>query len=98
MVVVPTDDCFHQHFNTGQVRARYLALRPGGIGGGGGGNWGGYDVSVKDGGNQLEYEDEDKLIHEIFEAELVKNGAPCRMKAFVPWCTGEVGPTTERDT
>ncbi len=97
MVVVPDDACFHQHFNTGQVRARYLALRPGGIGGGGG-NWGGFDVSVKDGGNQLEYEDEDKLIHEIFEAELAKNGAPCRMKAFVPWCTGEVGPTTERDT
>ena len=98
MVVVPDDACFHQHFNTGQVRARYLALRPGGMGGGGGGNWGGFDVSVKDGGNQLEYEDEDKLIHEIFEAELAKNGAPCRMKAFVPWCTGEVGPTTERDT
>ena len=41
-----------------------------------------------EGGNQLEYEDEDRRIHEIFEAELKENGAPCRMKAFIPWGTG----------
>ena len=30
--------------------------------------------------------------------QLAKNGAPCRMKAFMPWCSGEVGPTRVRDT
>jgi hypothetical protein len=53
---------------------------------------------MKEGGWQIEYEDEDREIHEIFEKELADNGATCRMKAFVPWCTGEVGPTSERDT
>ena len=101
MVIVPDDACFHQHFNSGPDRARYLALRPGGMPGGGGGQWGGAggaDVSVNEGGWQVEYEDEDKRIHEIFEDELASHGAPCRMKAFVPWCTGEVGPTKESDT
>jgi hypothetical protein len=53
---------------------------------------------MKEGGWQVEYEDEDREIHKIFEKELATNGATCKMKAFVPWCTGEVGPTSERDT
>ena len=56
------------------------------------------NVSIKEGGMQIEYEDEDREIHRIFESELEKHGAPCRMKAFIPYCTGEVGPTNERDT
>jgi hypothetical protein len=63
---------------------------------GGGGDYA--DRSLKEGGWQIEYEDEDREIHQIFEKELKNNGAPCKMKAFVPWCTGEVGPTSERDT
>ena len=99
MVVVPSDDCFHQHFNTGTNRARYLALRSGDMGlnspqAGGGWN---ADKSIKEGGWQIEYEDEERAIHEIFEKDLKAHGAPCRMKAFVPWCNGEVGPTSERD-
>ena len=58
----------------------------------------GADVSMKDGGRQIEYEDEAREIHEIFEAELAKRGATCRMKAFIPYCTGEVGPTVQSDT
>jgi mannose-6-phosphate isomerase-like protein (cupin superfamily) len=100
MVIVPSDNCYHQHFNSGSTRARYLALRSGDMGlntpkGGGGEN---ADRSLKEGGWQIEYEDEDREIHQIFEKELVAHGAPCKMKAFVPWCTGEVGPTSERDT
>ncbi|MFQ5683096.1 MAG: ethanolamine ammonia lyase-activating protein [Candidatus Binatia bacterium] len=100
MVVVPSDNCFHQHFNSGSNRARYLALRPGDMGliaprGGGSEN---ADRSIKQGGWQIEYEDEDREIHEIFEKELTHNGATCKMKAFIPWCTGEVGPTSERET
>jgi hypothetical protein len=56
------------------------------------------DVPLAYGGWQIEYEDEDREIHKIFEEELKANGATCKMKAFVPWCTGEVGPTSERDT
>ncbi len=99
MVVVPSDDCFHQHFNTGTNRARYLAMRSGDMGLNspqGGGGWSA-DKSMKEGGWQVEYEDEEREIHEIFEKDLKAHGAPCRMKAFVPWCTGEVGPTSERD-
>lgn len=100
MVIVPSDNCYHQHFNSGSTRARYLALRPGDMGlntpkGGGGEN---ADRSLKEGGWQIEYEDEDREIHKIFEKELTTHGAPCKMKAFIPWCTGEVGPTSERDT
>ena len=99
MVIVPNDNCFHQHFNSGTTRARYLALRPGDMGlnaprGGGDED---ADRSLKDGGWQIEYEDEDREIHEIFEKELADNGATCKMKAFIPWCTGEVGPTSERE-
>jgi mannose-6-phosphate isomerase-like protein (cupin superfamily) len=100
MVIVPSDNCFHQHFNTGTNRARYLALRPGDMGlkspRGGGDE--GADRSLKEGGWQVEYEDEDREIHEIFEKDVAAHGATCRMKAFIPWCTGEVGPTSERDT
>jgi hypothetical protein len=100
MVTVPSDNCIHQHFNSGTTRARYLALRPGDMGlykgKGGGGDFA--DRSMKEGGWQIEYEDEDREIHKIFEEELAANGAKCKMKAFVPWCKGEVGPTSERDT
>ncbi len=100
MVTVPSDNCFHQHFNTGTNRARYLALRAGDQGmnspRGGGGD--GADKSIKEGGWQIEYGDEDQEIHEIYEKDLKAHGAPCKMKAFVPWCTGEVGPTSEKET
>ncbi len=46
----------------------------------------------------MEYEDEDREIHEIFEKDLKDHGAPCKMKAFIPYCTGAVGPTSPRDT
>jgi len=100
MVIVPSDNCFHQHFNSGSTRARYLALRQGDMGlqTPKGGAPEGTDKSVKEGGYQTEYEDEDREIHEIFEKEIAAHGATCKMKAFIPWCTGEVGPTSERDT
>jgi mannose-6-phosphate isomerase-like protein (cupin superfamily) len=100
MVIVPGDDMFHQHFNTGNTRARYLAIYNG--------TMGLYrpradrgwlaDKSVKEGGWQIEYEDEARENHAAFEADLAAHGATCRMKAFIPWCTGEVGPTSERET
>jgi oxalate decarboxylase/phosphoglucose isomerase-like protein (cupin superfamily) len=82
-VVVPPERWFHQHFNTGNTPARYLALR-----------WGsqkfhrpwttkhyGVDESVKRGGDQIEYQDEDPQIRQMFEQELAKQGVVSRMAA-----------------
>ena len=56
----------------------------------------GGDVSIKEGGIQVEYEDEAREIHAIFEDELAKSGVQCNMKAFIPYCTGVSGITEER--
>ena len=80
-VIVPPEMWFHQHFNSGGTPARYLALR-----------WNsrkfpmrekgfGTDKSVKEGGDQIEYEDEDPRIREIFESELAREGLQSRMAA-----------------
>jgi hypothetical protein len=53
-------------------------------------------VSIKEGGIQMEYEDEPRRIHEIFEAELAAHGQECRMKNLVPWCTGVAGPENKK--
>ncbi len=98
LVIVPSDGTYHQHFNSGGRRARYMALTPGTHGlrapiprGQGA------DQSFKAGGYQIEYEDEDKKIHDIFEGELEKNGVTCRMKAFISYCGGVVGPTSAKE-
>jgi oxalate decarboxylase/phosphoglucose isomerase-like protein (cupin superfamily) len=95
MVIVPADATFHQHFNTGPEPARYLALRGDD---GQPGQWGESNVSIKEGGMQIEYEDEDRDIHKYFESELAKNGAECHMKSFIPYCTGDAAVTSEKDT
>jgi hypothetical protein len=89
-VIVPPDMWFHQHFNTGGQPARYLAMHRA--------NWrfkpafkGAGDVvtsakSVKEGGHQIEYEDEDPAVHRLFHAELKKNGAKCLMADYFPAC------------
>jgi oxalate decarboxylase/phosphoglucose isomerase-like protein (cupin superfamily) len=88
-VVVPPNQWFHQHFNAGATPARYLALRWN--------NWrfrfvfanedGPADKDVKEGGVQIEYTDEDRQIHQIFEGELDRSGADCRMASMIPWCS-----------
>ncbi len=98
VVIIPGEGTYHQHFNSGTKRARYMALRDGKGGFLAPNTVAGGDVSIKDGGMQIEYEDEDREIHEIFEAELARNGAQCNMKAFIPYCTGVAGVTDERRT
>jgi mannose-6-phosphate isomerase-like protein (cupin superfamily) len=89
-VVVPPNQWFHQHFNGGATPARYLALRWN--------NWryrffrltdseGSTYTSVKKGGGQIEFEDEDPRIHQDFEAEIGRAGAVCRMGSYHPLCT-----------
>lgn len=77
-VVVPPERWFHQHFNTGTSPARYLALR-----------WGSakyplfkqylIDRPTTQGGDQIEYQDEDPSVRATFEAELAKHGVQSRM-------------------
>jgi hypothetical protein len=96
MVLVPADQQFHQHFNTGANPARYLATAVGGLRypttltqrmsllGGGEGDLPGVSKSVKDGGGQIEYEDQDPRIHRIWLEAMHKNGAPPKMEKFIP--------------
>ena len=42
--------------------------------------------SVKEGGDQIEYEDEDPKIHTEFEVAMRGAGARCKM-AYHPYCT-----------
>jgi uncharacterized RmlC-like cupin family protein len=87
VVFAPPDRMFHQHFNTAQHPARYLAVAMGSL------RYPftedkkrvfmGMDVSVKDGGCQIEYENQDPRIHKIFLSELGKHGVKSGMAKFV---------------
>jgi len=77
-VFAPADRLLHQHFNVSAEPARYLAIAFGShryptvadkMA-----TWTGMDVSVKEGGRQIEYEDEDPRIRAMYEAELAKRG------------------------
>jgi quercetin dioxygenase-like cupin family protein len=89
----------HQHFNVGSTPATYLVMNQGISRKHAANRWQASqstvlrqgEVSGKKGGYQVEYEDEDPEIHQIFEAELKKRGISCKMKKMVPWCTGEAG-------
>jgi cupin superfamily acireductone dioxygenase involved in methionine salvage len=88
VVFAPPDGMFHQHFNTNPTPARYLAIAMGsqryplveskrkhfdtGV-----------DTSLKRGGNQIEYEDQDPRIHRIYLDELAKTGVASRMGQFL---------------
>ncbi|MBI4296663.1 MAG: cupin domain-containing protein [Chloroflexi bacterium] len=86
-VFSPPDRWFHQHFNTGKGPARmvafhaeqsrkYTGTRK---------NWGiRGNVSIKDGGTQIEWQDEDPAVRRLFKQELAKTGAPYRMSQFFP--------------
>jgi quercetin dioxygenase-like cupin family protein len=92
-MVVPPNQWFHQHFNAGAEPARYLALRWGSnrydMGGAIRSGENTTDVSLKEGGAQIEYPDEDPAIHRLFEGELAKSGAQCRMRSMIAWCTAK---------
>ncbi|MBM2810706.1 MAG: Ethanolamine ammonia lyase-activating protein [Chloroflexi bacterium] len=72
---VPEDMMFHQHFNVGADRARYLAIR-----------WGSkkhnlfrptenrQSVDVNEGGDQIEYRDEDPKIYQWYLEACAKHG------------------------
>ena len=96
VVFPPAGQQFHQHFNTSPVPARYLATGTGGLRypfttenrrsliGLKPGENGAVSTSLKDGGDQIEYPDQDPRIHRMWLAAMKKNGAPPRMDKWVP--------------
>lgn len=82
---VPPDRWFHQHFNGGELPARYMASTW--IGGkyfakalGGGGRTHRLNnVSTEEGGNMVDYPNEDPLVRDMFESELAKRGIKSQM-------------------
>ena len=99
MVFPPANQQFHQHFNTSKRPARYFATAVGGIrypftdgmrratGGttdGKGGKAVATATSIKLGGDQVEYEDQDPRIHEMFLEACRKNGVDQKMDKFFP--------------
>jgi hypothetical protein len=73
-VFPPCDRQFHQHFNASQQPARYLATGVGGLR---------YPL-IKEGGDQIEYTDQDPRIHKIWLDEMRRNGVEPKMEKFFP--------------
>jgi gentisate 1,2-dioxygenase len=84
-VFVPPEMWFHQHFNGGADPVFFLAIGWGSDKPKAGGKAYIYK-SVKEGGDQIEYEDEEPEIHAEFEAAMKKAGARCKMD-YHPHCT-----------
>ena len=94
MVFPPVERQWHQHFNTGTNPARYLATSIGSIrypltarkrrstGTTTDGAKIAVATSAKEGGDQIEYEDQDPRIHPIFIEELRRNGGVARMDKY----------------
>lgn len=89
VVYAPPDNMFHQHFNLSPAPARYLAVQMGST------RYPlfrskvftydtGADTDAAEGGNQIEYRDQDPRIHHLFLDELAKRGIPCGMEKFIP--------------
>lgn len=95
-VFPPADKQFHQHFNASAHPARYLATGVGGLRypmtyaqrrsllGVNPGEKGAVSTSLKDGGDQIEYEDQDSRIHKIWLEEMKKNHVEPKMEKFFP--------------
>jgi hypothetical protein len=87
VVFAPPDQMFHQHYNTSPDPARYLAVAFGGL------RYPftqskrhvftGMDVSVQEGGCQIEYADQPARIHAIYLEELAKYGVKSGMGKFI---------------
>jgi gentisate 1,2-dioxygenase len=87
-LIVPPDRAFHQHFNVGNSPARYLALRYNNNDHSKGTTFAERNnpatISVKLGGDQIEYEDQDPQVHRMFAEACAQHGAPVKMDQFIP--------------
>jgi quercetin dioxygenase-like cupin family protein len=106
VVFPPADQQFHQHFNTSDFPARYLATGVGGLRypltlgqrrsllGVKPGEKGAVSTSIKEGGDQMEYEDQDPRIHRIWLEEMKKNNVTPKMEKYIPTETQSGGKRT----
>lgn len=79
-LIVPFDRAFHQHFNTGDTPARYLALKHDNSNdAAAGGELPRSSISGRLGGDQIDYRDEDPQVRDLFLAELARNAVRHRM-------------------
>lgn len=104
VVFPPADRQFHQHFNTSQHPARYLATGVGGLRypltyaqrrsliGLKPGERGAVSTSIKQGGDQIEYEDQDPRVHAIWLSEMKKHNVETKMEKFIPADGGAGAP------
>jgi quercetin dioxygenase-like cupin family protein len=83
---VPPEEWFHAHFNVGPEPALFLAIGWGSDKPKAGGKQYAYK-SVKLGGDQYEFEDEDPDVHHQYEEELARSGVKCQMGPVHPFCT-----------
>lgn len=105
VVLAPGDRQFHQHFNAGPRPARYLATAFGGLRypttsanrvsliGAKEGDKPAVSKSVKEGGDQIEYEDQDPRIHRLWLEQMRRNNAEPRMERFIPTPAEFLTPT-----
>ncbi len=94
VVYPPADRQLHQHFNTSQGPSRYLATGVGGLRyplttakrltliGDKSKPKAVNATSIKEGGDQIEYEDQDPRIHRLWLEEMKKNGVTPKMDKF----------------
>ena len=78
-LIVPPNQWFHQHFNTGPTPARYLAFKPGNSPRNAQGvplSW----ISRRVGGNQIDYADETPLVRDLFSGALARHGLTPKME------------------
>jgi mannose-6-phosphate isomerase-like protein (cupin superfamily) len=78
-LIIPPEQWFHQHFNIGAEPATYLALRYEGSRDHGDRGLPLSSISVKEGGGQIEYEDEDPKVAQMYRDECEKAGIAYRM-------------------
>ena len=97
-VFAPADRMFHQHFNTGARPARYLATAFGSLRypfteskrraltgrDAKGLAQGAVSTSIRDGGDQIEFEDQSPRVHEMFLEATRAAGVPVRMSPAQP--------------
>ena len=79
-LIVPRNNVYHQHFNTGREPARYLAFRTSGSARNAQGVMKCF-YSRRIGGDQLDYADETPDMRKMFIDALAKNGLEMRMQA-----------------
>jgi mannose-6-phosphate isomerase-like protein (cupin superfamily) len=95
-VFAPPDRMFHQHFNTSPTPSRYLATAFGSLrypftdskrksltgGGADGLKQGGVSTSVKQGGDQIEFEDQSPRVHQLYVEATRAAGVEVKMEIF----------------